>query len=302
MKKKVVFMGSADFSSIVLESIASDDRFEVVALFTQPDKPVGRKQIMTPPDTAICANRLGIPVFQPQKLSFALEQIKNYEPDFIVVAAYGQILSKDILDVAPCVNLHTSFLPKYRGAAALQTHILENDDYAGVTAIRMDEGLDTGDVLGYVYFKPEGCVKFGCLLKHLGYKAAMLLKSVLANFEAIKPLKQINADAIYAKKLSKSDGQITPESAKKAYKKFLAFYPWPGIHMESGLKIKEALINETESTNHSFSILEITEDYVVLGFNKGSLRVYTLQAPSKNELSANEYVRGKRLNVGDTLV
>jgi methionyl-tRNA formyltransferase len=302
MKKRVVFMGSAEFSSIIMESLISDDRFEVVALFTQPDKPVGRKQIMTPPDTAVCAKRFNIPTFQPSKVSEHAEDIESMKPDFIIVAAYGQILKEDILNIAPCINLHTSFLPKNRGAAALQTHILENDDYAGVTAIWMDRGLDTGDILGTVFFRPQGCTKFNCLLKHLGYQAANLTKSVILDFEAIKPLKQINADASYAKKLTKEDGLVDFSSAKKAYKKFLAYYPWPGIYIESGLKIKEALFNEFSSSNKPGEILEISEEYITVGFLTGSLKLLKVQAPSKNEVSALEYIRGKRLGIGDILV
>ncbi len=302
MKKNIVFMGSADFSSIIMESLATDDRFNVMALFTQPDKPVGRKQVITPPDTAVCAKRFNIPTFQPAKISECTEQIKDMKPDFIVVAAYGQILRQEILDIAPCINLHTSFLPKNRGAAALQTHILENDDYAGVTAIWMDKGLDTGDVLGTVFFRPQGCVKFNCLLKHLGYQAANLTKSIVLEFKNIKPLKQINADASYAKKLTKEDGEIDFSSAKKAYKKFLAYYPWPGIYTSFGLKIKEAQMNELTSQNKPGTILEITQEYVVIGFAVGSLKVLNVQAPTKNEVSAVEYIRGKRLNIGDALV
>lgn len=302
MRKKIVFMGSADFSSIIMESLATDERFEVAALFTQPDKPVGRKQIMTPPDTAICAKRFNIPTFQPAKISECAEQIKEMKPDFIVVAAYGQILKQEILDIAPCINLHTSFLPRNRGAAALQTHILENDDYAGVTAIWMDRGLDTGDILGTIFFRPQGCAKFNCLLKHLGYQAANLTKSIIQDFSEIKPLKQINADASYAKKLTKEDGLIDFTSAKKAYKKFLAYYPWPGVYIESGLKIKEATMNELGSKNRDGEILSIDEDDITVGFETGSLKISKLQAPSKNEVTALEYIRGKRLNIGDILV
>lgn len=302
MKKRIVFMGSADFSSIIMESLATDERFDVVALFTQPDKPVGRKQVMTPPDTAICAKRFAIPIFQPTKISEYTEQIKEMEPDFIVVAAYGQILKEDILSIAPCINLHTSFLPRNRGAAALQTHILENEDYAGVTAIWMDKGLDTGDILGTAYFRPQGCAKFNCLLKHLGYVAANLTKSVIDDFSNIKPLRQINADASYAGKLSKEDGKIDFSSAKKAYKKFLAYYPWPGVYLASGLKIKEASFCEMESSNEGGKILDISDDEITVGFEKGSLKISRVQAPTKNEVSAVEYIRGKRLNIGDTLV
>lgn len=302
MKKNIVFMGSADFSSIILESLTTDERFNVLALFTQPDKPVGRKQIMTPPDTAVCAKRFNIPTCQPAKISECTEQIRQMKPDFIVVAAYGQILKQEILDIAPCINLHTSFLPRNRGAAALQTHILENDNYAGVTAIWMDKGLDTGDILGTLFFRPQGCAKFNCLLKHLGYQAANLTKSVILDFENIKPLRQINADASYAGKLSKEDGEIDFRSAKKAYKKFLAYYPWPGIYISSGLKIKEAAMNELDSSNDGGKILEIGEDDITIGFERGSIKISRVQAPTKNEVSAIEYIRGKRLNIGDYLV
>ena len=112
MKKKILFMGSADFSSIIMESLINDERFEVAALFTQPDKPVGRKQIMTPPDTAICAKRFNIPTFQPAKISECTEQIKDIKPDFIVVAAYGQILKQEILDIESFLKTLTGEIPK----------------------------------------------------------------------------------------------------------------------------------------------------------------------------------------------
>ncbi|HOI82703.1 MAG TPA: methionyl-tRNA formyltransferase, partial [Campylobacterales bacterium] len=166
----------------------------------------------------------------------------------------------------------------------------------------MDKGLDTGDILGSLFFRPQGCAKFNCLLKHLGYQAANLTKSVILEFENIKPLHQINADASYAGKLSKEDGEIDFSSAKKAYKKFLAYYPWPGIYLSSGLKIKEATMNELGSSNDGGKILEIGEDDITVGFEKGSLKISRVQAPTKNEVSAIEYIRGKRLNIGDTLV
>lgn len=302
MKTRIVFMGSADFSSIVLESLVQDERFEIVSVFTQPDKPVGRKAVITPPDTALCAKRLSLPLRQPLKISDETEYIASLKPDFIIVAAYGQILKKPLLAIAPCINLHTSFLPNNRGAAALQTHILHGYEYTGVTAIRMDSGLDTGNIVGVIYFRPEGCAKFGCLLKYLGFLGANLLKSILPRFNDIQPLRQIEADATYAAKLGKKDGELSLCDAQKTYRRFLAFQPWPGVYVKSNLKLKELEINSTDGTHKAGEIIEIQKDGVVIGCTKGSLKITIVQAPSKNEMNAVDYIRGKRLQVGDILV
>jgi methionyl-tRNA formyltransferase len=146
---RIVFMGTPDYAEIILENLIK--KYEVVAVYTQPDKPVGRKRVLTPPPVKVLAQKHNIKVFQPTSLKNEVQNIKNLNPDFIVVAAFGQILPKDILEIAPCINLHASLLPKYRGASPIQSAILNSDKFTGITAMKMDVGLDTGDILGYEY-------------------------------------------------------------------------------------------------------------------------------------------------------
>ena len=157
---RVVFMGTPDYATRILKRLIATDGIEVVLLVTQPDKPVGRKQIMTPPDTKryLLEKASGIEIFQPRTLRDpeSIEKIKAADADFIVVAAFGQILPKAVLDLAPCINLHASLLPRYRGASPIQAAILHRDLYSGVTAMLMDEGLDTGAMLGWSYQKIDG--------------------------------------------------------------------------------------------------------------------------------------------------
>ena len=150
---KIIYMGTPDFAVPALKALANSEH-EVCAVFTQPDKPRGRKMIMTPPDVKVCAEKLNIPVYQPEtfKDGKPLEIINKYNPDVIVVAAYGKILPKSVLDSAKygCINLHGSLLPKYRGASPIQQSVLNGDRETGVTAMQMDVGLDTGDILKVV--------------------------------------------------------------------------------------------------------------------------------------------------------
>ena len=150
---KIIYMGTPDFAVPALKALANSEH-KVCAVFTQPDKPRGRKMIMTPPDVKVCAEKLNIPVYQPEtfKDGKPLEIINKYNPDVIVVAAYGKILPKSVLDSAKygCINLHGSLLPKYRGASPIQQSVLNGDKETGVTAMQMDVGLDTGDILKVV--------------------------------------------------------------------------------------------------------------------------------------------------------
>ena len=147
-------MGTPEYAAKILRALA-EAKFEIAAVFTQPDKPVGRKQILTPSEVKVYAQQHlpAVPFFQPATLrdEVVTAQIKELKPDFIVVAAYGKILPQAILDIAPCINLHASILPKYRGASPIQSAILAGEKQTGVTAMLMDAGLDTGDMLDFVY-------------------------------------------------------------------------------------------------------------------------------------------------------
>ena len=146
---RVIFMGTPDYAGRILEKIITTKGMEVVAVYTQPDKPVGRKKVLTPPVVKTIALQNNINVYQPERLreTKTIEELKKIECDYIVVAAYGQILPPEILEHAPCINLHASILPHYRGASPIQQTLLNGDSKTGVTAMLMDEGLDTGDII-----------------------------------------------------------------------------------------------------------------------------------------------------------
>lgn len=303
---KIVFMGTPDYATEILKELFTCKDIEVPLLVTQPDKPVGRKQILTPPHIKAYAleKSLHVEIYQPTTLKSneAYEYINSFKPDYIVVAAYGQILPKQILDIAPCINLHASLLPQYRGASPIQSSLLNKDKFAGVTSMLMEEGLDTGDMLGFSYLELDDKIIVGNLFDKLSKMAAKLTVKTLKNFKNIQPIKQQNLDTSYAAKIKKSDGLVSfeNENAIDIFTKFRAYTPWPGLFLESGLKLKEiAFVNESGKSN---TITVIDEDSIVVTCKSGSLRLKTIQPPSKKQMNAVDYVRGKRLEVGNQMV
>lgn len=306
MSKKVLFMGTPSYATEILKELLNNKNYEVIGIFTQEDKPVGRKQVLTPPHIKqyCLENNINIPILQPKKLKdnlVAYISIKELEPDFIVVAAYGQILPKEILNLAPCINLHASILPNYRGASPIQEGILNDDEYLGVTSMLMEEGLDCGDILGYSYLKNEKNMLVSEAFTKLSDLAAKLTIITLDNYDKLKPIKQNDSSASFCKKIKKEDGEVDFNCAKKLFSKYKAYSFWPGIFLKSELKLKDIEFVENSSQNIAGEILEIAKDYIVVGCNQGRLKILTLQAPSKNSINSVEYIKGKRLTIGDIL-
>lgn len=304
MSKKVLFMGTPSYATEILKELLAS-KYEVVGIFTQEDKPVGRKQLLTPPHIKqFCIdNSLDIPIFQPKKLKdnlVAYLSILDLKPDFIIVAAYGQILPKDILNIAPCINLHASILPNYRGASPIQEGILNDDKYLGVTSMFMEEGLDCGDILGFSYLRNNNLLVDEAFEK-LSILAAKLTITTLNNFENIRPLKQNNCEASFCKKIKKEDGLVDFFDAKKLFLKYKAYSFWPTIFLKSDLKIKDIELIEESSKNEAGKILEISKNYIIVACLTGTLKIKTIQAPSKKAINSVEYIRGQRLEVGDIL-
>ena len=298
-------MGTPDYATTIFKELLSSE-YEIVGLFTQPDKPVGRKQVLTPPHIKqFCLDsNLDIPIFQPLKLrgnEEATVEIKKLKPDFIIVAAYGQILPKEILEIAPCINLHASLLPKYRGASPIQESLLNDDTYTGVTSMLMEEGLDSGDILGLQYLKITPSMEVSEAFEKLSIIAAKLTITTLDNYENINPLKQNEAEVSFCKKIKKDDGLVSFLDAKSLYLKYKAYSYWPGVFLESELKLKDIELIETNSINEEGQILDISNDFIIIGCKKGSLKIKTLQAPSKNAISSVDYIRGQRLILSNIL-
>ena len=292
---QIVFMGSPDYATKILDSLYS--KYEIVAVYTQPDKPVGRKKTLTPTSVKEYAIKKGLKVYTPTNLKEDT-LIKYLKPDFIVVAAYGLILPKAILEVAPCINLHASLLPKYRGASPIQSAILNGDKYTGVTSMLMDEGLDTGDILAWDYTEVNNKTSIE-LFDELAEIAKRQIIYVIDNFKKIKPLKQIDALASYSPKIKKTDGFVEFDDALIIDRKFRAFKPWPGIYTNS-FKINEMELVDITSVNKKGEILEIN-DGVVVGCKKGKIKLIKIQVPGKKEILAIDYINGKRLKVGNII-
>lgn len=299
-------MGTPQYATTIFKELLNS-KYKVVGLFTQPDKPVGRKQILTAPDIKqFCIeNSINLPIYQSEKLrdnSEAFEQIKRLKPDFIIVAAYGQILPKEVLQIAPCINLHASLLPKYRGASPIQEALLNDDSYTGVTSMFMEEGLDSGDILAFSYLKIEPNMDVIEAFEKLSLLAAKLTITTLDNFDRLKPIKQNEAEVSFCKKIKKDDGLVDFSDAKKLFLKYKAYSFWPGIFLKSELKLKDVELFDEICINEAGKILKIERDFIVVGCKKGSLKIKTLQAPGKKAMSSVDYIRGQRLEIGDILV
>ena len=300
---RVIFMGTPDYASRILERLVAEAGIEVVAAYTQPDKPVGRKKVMTPPPVKTVAQEHGIPVYQPERLrdEAVVAELRQIPCDFIVVAAYGQILPQSVLDHAPCINLHASILPHYRGASPIQQTLLNGDSETGVTAMLMDAGLDTGAIIKIGRIAVGDDEMVASLFDRLTETAAELTVDVLEHFADYAPQPQEEALATHCSKISKADGEIAFDDAKTIYNQYRAFTPWPGIYLPDGLKLKRMALESAAGSHIPGEILRIDEDSVVVGCSEGALRLFTVQPPSKKEMAATDYLNGKRLAVADLL-
>ena len=300
---KIIFMGTPEYAQVILQRLIDTDEIEVVAVFTQPDKPVGRKKVLTPPIVKTLALEQGIAVYQPSRLrdEEVVQEVLAISCDFIVVAAYGQILPKAILEHAPCINLHASILPKYRGASPIQQVLLNAETKTGVTAMLMDEGLDTGDILKISYLYVSDDTMAESLFDKLTQIASELTIDVLLNYASLKPIKQNEEEVTHCAKITKADGEVNFDDAKTLYNKYRAFTPWPGIYLKSGLKLKKIALLETEKNHNPGKILQIDKESIVVGCEKGSIRIFSVQAPSKKEVDILSYINGKRLSNENSL-
>lgn len=295
-------MGTPKFSLAILQSLY--DNFDVVGVCTKEDKPVGRQQKLT----SSCVKKLALSLLD-SSLIFTPKSLKNEEicaklaslkPDFIVVAAYGKILPKEILSLAPCINIHTSLLPKYRGASPIQAAILAGDKQSGVSIMLMDSGLDTGDILSQTSLEisHKTALELSSEMARIG---ALEVVKVINNFANIKPIKQDDLKASKCTLISKEDGKISFLDAKEIYLKSLAFTPWPGIYLDSGIKLISVCLKDEYLQNTAGSILEIGKDFIDIGCKKGILRINSLQSPGKKILDARSFCNGMRLKKGDLL-
>jgi len=300
---KIVYMGTPHYAKEILQTLIDDEKIEIPLVITQPDRKAGRKGELKAPDVKKLALEQGLNILQPEKLSDEgiYEAIVDAKPDFIVVAAFGQLLPKSILDIAPSINLHASLLPKYRGASPVQQSLLNGDKFTGVTAMLMEEGLDSGPILGYRYFKIPETMLLPELMNRLSDDACALTTDIIHKFESIAPMEQVRAMATHCKKIKKTDGLVDLTSAFKLYEKYRAFHGWPGIFLENGTKLTNINLIERTAQNNMGEILDLRDESIVLACAEGSLEIGTIQPISKKAVSAKAYCVGRGLKVGNSL-
>jgi methionyl-tRNA formyltransferase len=300
---KIIFMGTPDYASRILETLIAQPDIEVVAVYTQPDKPVGRKMVLTPPPVKTVALEASLPVYQPQRLrdEETLNTLTAIPCDYIVVAAYGQILPKAVLEHAACINLHASILPEYRGASPIQQSLLNGDKETGVTAMLMEEGLDTGPILAIEKIAIGDDETADSLFERLTELAAKMTPEVLRAYPGLIPQPQDDERASLCKKITKADGEVAFDDAALLYNKYRAFTPWPGVYLSSGLKLTKMRLAEATGQHRPGSIIAVTKDAVVIGCEKGAVWLETVQPPSKKAMRAVDYLNGKRLGLDDIL-
>lgn len=297
-------MGTPDYAEKILQKLFDAKAINVSAVYTQPDKPVGRKKIMTAPVVKTLAMKYNVPVYQPTRLrdEETVQKLKTIACDYIVVAAYGQILPKEILTYAPCINLHASILPHYRGASPIQQVLLNGDTKTGVTAMLMDEGLDTGAILKVKTIDVADDEMVEELFDALTDVATDLTIDVLENFSSLSPIKQDETQATHCKKITKADGEVSFDDAVELFNKYRAFTPWPGIYLSSGLKLKKIALQEREKEfDEAGKIIAIDKDSIVVTCKRGAIRIFRVQPNSKKEMDITSYINGKRVVLEDTL-
>ncbi len=305
---KIVFMGTPDYAVKTLEKLISSSH-TVAAVFAQPDKPVGRKQILTPPPVKVTAEKYNIPVYQPQsvKTGEALDIIKEIAPDVIVVVAYGKILPKEILTSAKygCVNGHASLLPKYRGASPIQWCIVCGEEKTGVTTMLMDEGMDTGDILETVEVLINDTETAEELFERLSDISADLMLSTIEKLEKgeIIPKKQ-EGKATYAPIIKKEMAQLDfNKSAKELYNAVRGYYSWPCAYFfidNKRIKVIKAAIGQ-KTTQKAGTVVDSNGKLSIACGDGYALDILVLQAEGSKAMEAKQYLCGKQIAVGTVI-
>ncbi len=307
---KVVFMGTPDLAVTVLDAIVHSSH-QVTAVVTREDKPKGRGKELSKPPVKEYAEKLGIPIFQPAKIKTeeAVEKLKELDADIFVVAAYGQILSKEILNIPRygCVNVHTSLLPKYRGSAPIQWAIIEGEKETGVTVMQMDEGMDTGDILFTETVPIEETDTGGSLHDKLADTGAKLIVKALDEIEAgnVHPVKQDDSQATYAKMLNKLLGYIRfDRSAEEIARLVRGLNPWPSTYTKFQgkiLKIWNAKALKESRREEPGTVIRTDDDALYVSTADGVLKITEVQLEGKKRMQAGEFLRGCKIKAGDSL-
>ncbi len=306
---KVLFMGTPDFAAGILKAICENSHHEVVAAVTQPDRPKGRSGVLVASPVKEYALSRGIDVLQPVRIkeSSEVEKLRTIDADIYVVAAFGQILSKEILDIPKygCINVHASLLPKYRGAAPIQWAIADGQKVTGVTIQQMNEGVDTGDIISSAKVPIDDDETGGSLFDKLMNEGMKLLVDTLDLIEKgeAKPVPQDEESATYAKILKKEMGCIDWSMTSEEIERLIrAFTPWPGGYTFFDgklIKIKKCRALNEKTDSECGLVTKVTKDEIFVACRDSVLAISGLQSEGKKAMAVSDYLRGNHIAVGD---
>ncbi len=304
---KIVFLGTPEFSCLFLIELSKDKRFQVCAVISQENKKIGRKQILTPPPIKILADQLNLPVFQTAKLNKDLElieKIRSYHPDFLVVIAFGQILSSSILAIPAikAINVHGSILPKYRGASPIEQALLNGDQETGLSVMEMAKTMDTGAVYEVYREKIEANDNNQSLRDKLSKSGATRLPQTLIEIfqQNLHSTPQDESQATYCSKISKEDGLIEGKSmpAQQIINKYRAYSTWPGIYLKTHDKFLK--LHQIQNTNLQISSGQFSYDnqYIYLGTTTTAIQINSLQLEGKTIQDSKTFLQGNKNILG----
>ncbi len=302
---RIVFMGTPDYAAVTLQKLI-DEKFDIAAVFAQPDKPVGRKQILTPPATKVVALKNDITVYQPKTLrdGEAFRILSEINPDVIVVVAYGKILPKEILDLPKygCINGHASLLPKLRGASPIQWAIVTGEEKTGVCTMLMDEGMDTGDILETVITDINTDETAEELFERLADMSADLMISTLkkAKEGTLSPIKQNESEATYAPIIKKDMAHIDfTKTAKEICNAVRGFYSWPcAFCFINGKRIRVIKAKEADITAKECGVVVDSDDKLIISCKDGAVELLTVQPEGAKVMTAQIMLNGHKIPKG----
>jgi len=311
---RIVFFGTAELACASLSALLESSAFTIAAVVTQPDRPKGRNLHPQPSPVKVLAAGIPLPVLQPERSRSEtfVQTLGEFQPDLMVVVAYGQILSRTLLELPRfgCLNVHASLLPKYRGAAPIQWAILNDERETGVTLMKMDEGLDTGDLLAAQSTPITPGDSAQTLHERLARIGAGLLVKTIPEYLTgnIVPRKQPQAGASYARKITKEDGRLDwTQPARSLWNRVRALVPWPGTYAFLSAEPKPTLLKiwqaevADRSSGSPGEVLESSRSGIVVACGERALRILSLQREGGRRLSAQDFLAGHALASGQRL-
>lgn len=307
---KIAFMGTPDFAVDCLKALAESEH-EIVGVFCQPDKPVGRKQELTPPDVKVEALKHNLPVFQPVSLrnGKGVEILNEIKPDLIIVVAYGKILPDDFLAFPKygCINIHASILPKYRGASPIHFAVLNGDEETGVTSMQMDSGLDTGDILLVKKAKigiNDTTERMYEVLAPLGAEVLMETIDLLEKGQ-LSPEKQDDSKSSKVGLLTKEMSPVDwTKSAFEIHNKIRGLYSWPGANTKLGgktLKLHSSVLSDKKGNNIPGEVIDSDGKFVVACGDNNCIELTSVQLEGKKRMDSSAFLNGYQLKKGTVL-